>query len=353
MAINDLTKGTGAWLSGEGPLADVVISSRVRLARNLAGYDFLSRASESDKRKIYRTLSDAIAESGVGRDCVFIDMEQASEIDRQVLVERHLISKQHADAEGNPRGVAVSAGETRSLMINEEDHLRIQVLRSGLQLEQLWREIDEVDDAIERLVDYAFDSRYGYLTACPTNVGSGIRVSVMVHLPALKLTQEIERVLRAAKDMRLAVRGLYGEGTEATGDFFQLSNQTTLGVSEADLVREFSRTIIPKVVEYECAARELLAKERAHQLDDKIWRAYGTLQTARTMSSEETLFHLSHVRMGVNMRRFSRTDLSTINELFLHCQPAHLQKMIGERLDGEHRSIARADYLRRRLASDN
>jgi protein arginine kinase len=352
MAINDLTKGIGAWLSGEGPLADVVISSRIRLARNLAGYNFLSRASESERRKVYRSLSDCIAESGVGQDCFFIDMEQLGEIDRQLLVERHLISRQHAEAEGS-RGVAISQTETRSLMINEEDHLRMQVLRSGLQLEQLWAEINEIDDQIEQAVDYAFDSRFGYLTACPTNIGTGIRVSVMLHLPALKLTQEIEKVLRAAKDMHLAVRGLYGEGTEAIGDFFQLSNQTTLGVNEEELVREFSRNIIPKVVEYECTAREMLAKERTHQLDDKIWRAFGTLQTARTMSSEETLFHLSHVRMGVNMHRFDRTDLPTVNELFLRCQPAHLQKMMGERLDGEHRSIARAEYLRRRLASNN
>ncbi len=229
--IDELTEQTGEWLRGEGPLSGVVISSRIRLARNLKGYPFLSRADESQRRKINRELSECIAASPLGKDVFFVDFETTSELDRQVLVERHLVSRQHAEAEG-ARGVAVSSGERRALMVNEEDHLRIQVLRSGLQLEALWTEIRDIDAWLEKQVEYAYHERYGYLTACPTNVGTGLRVSVMLHLPALKLAKEIDRVFRAAHDMKLAVRGIYGEGTEAIGDFYQISNQISLGRSE-------------------------------------------------------------------------------------------------------------------------
>ncbi|UCG17824.1 MAG: protein arginine kinase [Phycisphaerales bacterium] len=347
-----MARRTGAWLSNVGPMSDVVISSRIRLARNLKGFPFLSKTSETERREIYRTFSDRIGETELGNNCVFLDMSESPPLDRELLVERHLISRQHADGEGC-RGVAVSPGEERALMINEEDHLRIQVLTSGLQLEALWKEIDRVDNLIEEGVEYAFDPRLGYLTACPTNVGTGIRVSVMLHLPALKLTQEIDRVLRATRDMRLAVRGLYGEGTEAIGDFFQVSNQTTLGKSEEEIVREFTHDIIPQIVEYELRARDTLASERAYQLDDKVWRAVGILGNARSMSTEESLLLLSHVRMGINMGRYKSVDLNVLNELFLQTQPAHLQKLHGSTLDGESRRILRAEYFRRRLGGNN
>ncbi len=350
--LDDLVKTTGAWLRGAGPMSDVVISSRVRLARNLRGFPFLSRAGETERREIYRTLTDRISETDLGRNTVYVDMEETAALDRELLVERHLISRQQAEGEGS-RGVALSLDEDRALMINEEDHLRIQVLASGLQLEKLWEEINRIDDVIEGGVEYAFDPRLGYLTACPTNVGTGIRVSVMLHLPAMKLTQEIERVLRAARDMKLAVRGLYGEGTEAIGDFFQISNQTTLGKSEQEVVREFSQDIIPQIVQFELRARETLASERAHQLDDKVYRAVGILGNARSMSTEESLFLLSHVRMGVNMGRYRNVDVNLLNELFLQTQPAHLQKLHGESLDGESRSVVRAEFFRRRLAGNN
>ncbi|MFH0981633.1 MAG: protein arginine kinase [Planctomycetota bacterium] len=346
--IDDLTKQTGEWLRAEGPLSDVVISSRMRLARNLKGYPFLSRATEAQRRKIYRELSDCITASPLGKDIFFADFETTSELDRQVLVERHLVSRQHAEGEG-ARGVAVSPSERRALMVNEEDHLRIQVLRSGLQLDALWQEIRDIDAGIEKQVEYAYHDRLGYLTACPTNVGTGLRVSVMLHLPALKLAKEIERVFRAAHDMRLAVRGIYGEGTEAVGDFYQVSNQITLGRSEEEIIDEFGKTIIPKMVKYELKVREAMVRERTYQLDDKVWRAYGILENARTLSSDETLFLLSHVRMGVTMGRFKDLDIRTINELLLQTQPAHLQKMHQAPLTGEQRSITRAEFLRARL----
>ena len=350
--IDDIAKRTGTWLSGAGPMNDIVISSRIRLARNLAGFPFLTKSDSGQRNQIYRLLYDRVMHTNLGCKILFVDIEDAPELDRQVLVERHLISRQHAEGEGS-RGVAVSDKETLALMINEEDHLRIQVLGSGFRLEQLWEQIDKLDDILQEQLDFAFHEQYGFLTACPTNVGTGIRVSVMLHLPALKLAGELEKVSRAAKNMRLAVRGLHGEGTEATGDFYQISNQTTLGKSEKDIIAEFCRVVIPKIVDYERMARQVLLKERATALDDKIWRAYGTLENARTLSTEETLYLLSHLRMGIHLGRLETIPLQTINDLFIKAQPAHLQKIRGTRLDGEERSVFRADYIRHRLAQSN
>ncbi|MFQ5491562.1 MAG: protein arginine kinase [Phycisphaerae bacterium] len=349
MEINDLTRRSAAWLRGEGPMADVVISSRIRLARNLDNHLFLSRADESEQRKIFRALTDCVTDGSLGDDALVVSMEEIDELDRHLLVERHLISRHHADGQGC-RGAVISADEGGALMINEEDHLRMQVLSSGLQLDTLWQQIDDMDNAVESRVSYAFDKRFGYLTACPTNVGTGIRVSVMLHLPALKMTNELEKVLRAAQDMHLAVRGLYGEGTEAIGDFFQVSNQTTLGKSETEIIEEFGQQIIPQIIEYELASRKVLAAERVYQLDDRIWRAYGILVNARTIGTEEALFLLSHVRLGVQMQRFKEVSLQTLNELFLLVQRAHLQKLNGGPMEPEQRAIARAELLRERMA---
>src|SRR3989440_3727625 len=288
MKLSDLTNRAGEWLRGSGPMSEIVISSRIRLARNVAGLPFLSRCSRTQRTNLERKLRDVILESNIAPQTLYVDLEQAPQMDRDLLVERHLISKPHAAAEG-ARGVAIGENETISIMVNEEDHLRIQVLRSGLQLEEAWEQINQLDDRIESKLDYSFHPRFGYLTACPTNVGTGIRVSVMLHLPALKLTGEIEKVFRAAKDMRLAVRGLYGEGTEATGDFYQISNQTTLGKSEEEFISDFKHQVIPKIIDYEHQARRLLAKDRAVALDDKVYRALGVLRFARLITSEDTL----------------------------------------------------------------
>jgi protein arginine kinase len=273
-------------------------------------------------------------------------------LDRQILVERHLISRQHAEAE-HARGVAVSGDETVSVMTNEEDHLRLQVLRSGLQLDEAVAEINRVDDALESRLDFAYHSRYGYLTACPTNVGTGLRVSVMLHLPALKMTGEIEKAFRAGRDMHLAIRGLYGEGTEAQGDFFQVSNQTTLGKSEEQIVGEFRDVMIPQFIEYERRARKSLLRKRALAVDDKIFRALALLRSARLISAEETMFLLSLVRMGVDMDRVKDVDIKAVNELFLMTQPAHLQRIHGQEMDANQRGEARANCIRRLLGAPN
>lgn len=348
MKLSDLTSHAGEWLRGNGPMSEIVISSRIRLARNLAGQPFLTRCTRTQRAALERHLRQTILGAPVSPQTLYVDLENAPEMDRLLLVERHLISKPHAAAEG-ARGVAIGENETISIMVNEEDHLRMQVLRSGLQLEEAWEQINRIDDLLEAKLDFSFHPRFGYLTACPTNVGTGIRVSVMLHLPALKLTGEIEKVFRAAKDMRLAVRGLYGEGTEATGDFYQISNQTTLGKSEDEIISDFKHMVIPKIIDYEHHARKTLLNDRTIALDDKVCRALGTLRSARLMASEETLFLLSHLRMGINLGRVKDIDLRTINELFLLTQPAHLQKISGRKLDGDLRRAARAEFIRQKL----
>src|SRR5215218_4901818 len=352
MKLSDLTTGAGEWLRGSGPMSEIVISSRIRLARNVAGYNFLSRCTRHQRQLLEGKVRQTILDANLAPQTLYVDLEQAPQMDRDLLVERHLISKPHAAAEG-ARGVAVGENETISIMVNEEDHLRVQVLRSGLQLEEAWEQINRIDDALEAKLDFSFHPRFGYLTACPTNVGTGIRVSVMLHLPALKLTGEIEKVFRAAKDMKLAVRGLYGEGTEATGDFYQISNQTTLGKSEEEIIADFRHVVIPQIIEYEHRARKTLVNDRTVALDDKVCRALGTLRAARLMASEETLFLLSHLRMGVNLGRVKDVDIRTINELFLLTQPAHLQKLQGRKLEGDLRRAARADFIRQKLNGSN
>jgi protein arginine kinase len=351
MTLDELTLTTGEWLRGAGHLSEIVLSSRIRLARNLAEYPFLSTASSTERTEIYRRLADTISALPEERDALLIDVDEADEVDRQVLVERHLVSQQQADSEGR-RGVSISPDEKQALMINEEDHLRIQVMGSGLELYSLWSRVSRVDDALSERLAFAFNPELGYLTACPTNVGTGIRVSVMLHLPALRMTKEIDRVARATRDMRLAVRGMHGEGTDAAGDLYQLSNQTTLGKTEEEIIKGFSDQIVPKIVEYERKARESLVQTSPHLLDDKIWRAYGVLSNARRLSSDETQTLLSPLRMGIGMERFDRFDITALNEMFLYSQPGHLQKMHGQSLCDEERDVVRADYLRRRIAEN-
>ncbi len=349
--LDEVVRRPSEWLRGVGPMHDVVISTRIRLARNLRGYRFLPRASNETREEISELVLAAVRRSAVLKDLIHIDVDRLDELDRMLLVERHLISRQHADGTG-ARGVVFQPNEAASIMINEEDHLRIQVMRSGLQVEAAWEEIDAIDDSLEQQVDFEFHPQYGYLTACPTNVGTGIRVSVMLHLPALRLTNELEKVGHAARDLKLAVRGVHGEGTEALGDFFQISNQITLGRSEAEIVDDFARVVIPKIVDYEYAAREALLKNRLAAVDDKVWRAVGVLKNARLISSSEAMQYLSHVRMGLHTRRLTGIDLQTLNELFLQVQPAHLQKLHGQRLSGEQRSIERAAFIRARLSTN-
>ena len=286
MNLRGISDGAGEWLRGSGPHSDVVISSRVRLARNLAGFPFVNRANRRQRYEVLEAARSQVLSKRLADSTIWVDLADSPAIDRQLLVERHLISRDLAKRSPDmPRGVAIAADETFSVMINEEDHLRMQVLRSGMQISDALSHIDRIDDTLEEKLDFAFSRRFGYLTACPTNVGTGIRVSVMMHLPALKLTGEIDRVKRAARDMHLAVRGLFGEGSESLGDLFQVSNQSTLGRTEKEILEDFERTVIPQVIAYEHQARQALIRQREKQLDDKIWRAWALLTNSRVMGT--------------------------------------------------------------------
>ena len=376
MKLTDISNDINEWFDGSGPLADIVISSRIRLARNLAGYKFLSRCSDTEKSEILDKLRDIMMSLDLGDKVFYVSVDEAPALNKHFLVERHLISRHHAFGKG-PRGVVIAEREFFTAMINEEDHLRIQVLKAGCQISQCAQQINRIDDMIEKKVDFAFSPRYGYLTACPTNVGTGIRVSVMLHLPALKITGQIEKFFNAARDMNLAVRGLFGEGTEAASDLYQLSNQATLGVAESEIVSRFEKTIIPEIIEYENAARSQLLSKQADVLDDKISRAMALLQNAHLISSQEALFLLSHLRLGINMHehmgastpaieklralcgtgddpdKTSPLSIATINRLFMLTLPAHLQLNYGKPLDPTHRDALRAQIIRSALNQDD
>jgi len=350
MEMRDLAEAPGEWLKGTGPESDVVISSRIRLARNLVQFPFLSQATDEQKLRLLDIMRETLAAIELTSKLTFVDLPTADAVDRSLLVERHLISRELADGDW-PRAVAFSDTETMSVMVNEEDHLRTQVLHSGLELSDTWHQVDKLDDALEDKLDFAFSAQLGYLTACPTNVGTGIRVSVMLHLPALVISREIEKVFQAVAKVNLAVRGLYGEGTQASGDFYQISNQRTLGKSEEQIISNIA-SVVPRVVEYEKIARSKLLAESRPTLEDRVWRAYGQLKTARTISSEETMHLLSAVRMGVNIGLITDLTINAVNQLFIHTQPAHLQELRGQALDPDERNVARADYIRTRLNGD-
>ncbi len=359
-----------SWLSTDASDSDVVVSSRVRLARNLVGFPFPKKASRIQKQRVLdliRTRTNRLARTGPGDESAplaWIDVHESTQADRMLMVERHLISKEHAQGD-SPRAVAISLPDERvSIMVNEEDQIRLQVMCPGLQLGSAFAQADLLDsllgglrpsddpsrppvpDDTDDFLPFAFSHRFGYLTACPTNVGTGMRVSVMLHLPALRLTGEIEKVRRATKDMNMAVRGYYGEGSEAAGDFFQISNQTTLGKPERVLLHEFEREILPHVVEYERKARAFMAAKRRKQTEDAVFRALGTLRYARRITPEEALPLLSQVRLGILAGLITDVKVSTVNQLVLLTQPQHLQRLIGKELDQDKRREARADLLR-------
>jgi protein arginine kinase len=348
MNLDRLLPNLGEWLRGIGPESDIVVSTRIRLARNLAETTFGNRASNEQKAETEARIRDVIAVAELPYVLEYVEVARLTPIDRQFLVERQLMSRELASVLDGPRGVAFNENESVSVMVNEEDHLRLQVMRSGLALDEAWTEIDRLDDALERNLAFAFHDQFGYLTACPTNVGTGMRASVMLHLPALSLTKEIEKLFRSLQKINLVVRGLYGEGSRASGDLYQISNQVTLGKSEARVMQEI-REVITQIIQYERRARQLLLKERRQAEQDRVARAIGTLGSATMITSEETMELLSTVRLGIQLHLLDDLPPTTVNQLFIHTQAAHLQKLMGTPLDGEERNAARAKYLRNRL----
>ena len=347
MEFKALAGTTGEWLKGTGPESDIVISTRVRLARNIADFPFLSRATPAQRKELEELLGREIKASGALTKALYYPLEAATPLDLQFLVERHLISKDLANSSG-ARGVAFGDRESVSIMVNEEDHVRMQVLKSGLQIPGAFEQINRLDDLLEKRVDFSFSAQLGYLTVCPTNVGTGLRVSVMMHLPALVITKQIEKVFYAVSKINLAVRGLYGEGTQASGNFFQISNQITLGKSEEQVLNNLE-SAIPQIIRYERSAREALLGQSRVKVEDKVWRAHGLLRSARLITSDEVMDRLSDLRLGVNMGIVKDLTIKTINEIFIQTQPAHLQKMEGKELSSIQRDAGRAEFIRSKL----
>jgi protein arginine kinase len=341
------SNGVGRWLAASGPDSDIVISTRIRLARNLAGVPFLPRAKKSEQERVVEAVRWALHATGYEETGRFIDDETLSDTHGQYLLERHLVSPHFVSSKAR-RGLFVSADETVSLMVNEEDHLRFQVLASGLAFSEAFATASGLDDRLESEVQYSFSPEFGFLTACPTNVGTGMRASVFVHLPALVLTREIEKVLRGALHIGLAVRGLYGEGTETRGNFLQISNQKTLGQTESEIVESVA-DISRQVVDYERRAREYLMKNLRMELEDKVFRSFAILKGARILSSDEAINLIATLRLGVALGIVNEIDLAGVSRLLILVRPANLQAMLGETLDATQRDERRAAFIRETL----
>jgi len=350
MKFEDLINEHASWLTGQGPESEIVLSSRIRLARNIYDHRFPNRATPEEKIQIMQTVVEAVKQIPRFKGMILLKMSELGTVDKQFLTERYLISRELAQ-KGEGSGVAVGDKQMLSIMINEEDHLRMQVLMPGLQLKQCWEVISEIDNTLGKSLNFAFSSRLGYLTACPTNVGTGIRVSAMLHLPALIMIKQIDQVMQAIIKLGLAVRGIYGEGTDVFGNLFQISNQITLGKSEEEIIIGLEK-VITQVVKSENDARKTLVKNNSEVVFDKIGRAYGILKNAHLITSRETIDLLSTLRMGVDLNIVKGIDRHAINELFILTQPAHLQKIAGQQLDAPSRDIARGKLIRDKLGQN-
>src|SRR5436853_7144124 len=313
MKFSNVMATGGEWLRGDGPHHQIVISSRVRLARNLQKRAFPGWAKKAERTQILEQIKPRVEELTEMQDSFSELLQDLSALEKQVLVERHLISREHA-AKNVGSAVVMNRRQTLRIMINEEDHLRMQSIRSGLQLKQAFKLVDKIDTALESKLDFAFDPRLGYLTACPTNVGTGMRASAMLHLPGLVLSELINQVIQAVSKIGLAVRGLYGEGTEAMGNLFQISNQTTLGEKEDDIINRLSK-VIETIIEKEHDARQVLLEKKSNTLWDQIGRAYGVLTYAHAMASKEALNLLSIIKLGVDLGAFPEERRLPIDDL--------------------------------------
>ncbi len=330
-----LTDGGVGWLDASGPSSHLVLSTRIRLARNLAGRVFQGRNSETEREDILSVVEGAARESVLLRQATKFRLDRLDRTDRQLLHERHLVSKELAglDPDGRVRsGASVLVQDRIGVMLNEEDHLRIQGLHSGFALEATYAEVDRLDSELGQRLAFAFHPEFGYLTSCPTNVGTGLRASVLIHLPGLVLTKEISKVLQGLAQVGLTFRGLYGEGSEVVGNFFQLSNQTTLGSTEHELLDHLGK-MVRQVMDYEEQARQVLLRDAPTIIEDKVWRAYGLLRYARALSFEEAMNLLSGVRLGVGVGLIPDVAMYTLNKLLVYTQPAHLAVAEGRGTD--------------------
>jgi len=347
MRINDLLNHTSEWLKSTGPNSDIVISSRIRLARNLDNLPFPHWANKKQSEEAQRTIEEALMKADYLKQSTIFRLADLDSIDRQFLVERHLMSLEHAKMT-NHKSVVVEDEEIVAIMINEEDHIRMQVMQSGFNLFEAWNILNRMDDCLAKELPFAYLADWGYLTACPTNTGTGMRGSVMLHLPALVMTRQIDRVLAAIAKLSFTTRGLYGEGTQASGNFFQMSNQVSLGHSENEIIENING-IIRQIIEQENQAREAMLSKNRSVLEDRINRSLGILKSAHIISSQETIELLSMVRLGADLGIIKDIDRRRINELFIITQPAHLQKIENKKLTPSERDVKRAELIRNRL----
>lgn len=347
MAIRNILSKTSDWLGGDGPHHQIVVSSRVRLARNLRGVAFPGWAKKAEKVLTLEKIRSRVEELPEMVDAYSLSCQDLTALEKQVLVERHLISREHA-AKGVGSAVVMNRKQNLSIMVNEEDHLRMQAIRSGLQLKAAFKAINKVDSELEEKLDFAFDPTLGFLTACPSNVGTGMRASAMVHLPGLVLSEQINQVISAVNKIGLAVRGLYGEGTEALGNLFQVSNQMTLGESEEQIVDRLQKVIL-QLIEHEQNARLTMLQHRSNTLLDNVGRAYGILKYSYSMSSKEALNLLSLAKLGCDLGFYPERWRVAVDELFMETQPAHLQKGSQQKLAAEERDTLRAQIIREKL----
>jgi protein arginine kinase len=347
MKLNDLLNHTSEWLKGTGPNSDIVISSRIRLARNLDKVPFPHWADRKQSENALKSIEEAIARVDFLKKVTVFKLADLDSMDKQFLIERHLMSFEHAQKTDH-KAVAIDDEEIISIMINEEDHIRCQVMQSGFNLFEAWNIINKIDDSLAREISFSFSVDWGYLTACPTNVGTGMRGSVMLHLPALVMTRQIDRVLAAIAKLSFTTRGLYGEGTQAAGNFFQVSNQVSLGHSEDDIISNING-LIRQIIDQENQARELMLSNNRAILEDRIYRAFGILKSAHIITSQETIELLSMVRLGSDLGLIKDINRRAINELFIITQPAHLQKIESKKLSSPERDLKRAQIIRSRL----
>jgi len=347
MELKDLLNHASEWLKGSGPNSDIVISSRIRLARNLSGVPFPHWAGKKQGEDTLNKIREDFSRIDCLKKATFFELAKMDSIDKQLLVERHLMSLDHAQ-KTNSKAVVIDGEEIVSIMINEEDHIRTQVMQSGFNLYEAWNIINKIDEAIAKELNFAFLSDWGFLTACPTNAGTGMRGSVMLHLPALVMSRAIDRVLAAIAKLSFTTRGLYGEGTQAMGNFFQISNQISLGPSEDEIIESING-LIRQIIEQENQARDVLFSKNSPLLEDRINRSFGILRSARIITSQETTELLSMVRLGCDLGMVKDIDRRRINELFIITQPAHLQKLEGKKLSAQERDIKRAQIIREKL----
>ena len=349
-----LPDGGVSWLDASGDHADIVLSTRIRLARNVEGYAFTGRARDGERLRVLSQVRDAVQHVPSLETSIMLRVDELPPDDRQLLHERHLVSKELAglDAQHPVRsGAAVFLADGSGVMVNEEDHLRVQAIRSGFEVRSAFAAAQRLDQELGRQVPYAFHPEFGYLTACPTNTGTGLRASVLIHLPGLVLTKEIAKVLAGLQQMGLTYRGLYGEGSEVVGNFFQVSNQTTLGRSEDELLDHLTR-VVRHVIEREEEARRVLLRDAGFIIEDKLWRAYGILRFARSLTFDEAMNYLSGVRLAAGLKLIAGLSVYTLNKLLIFCQSAHLAYQEGRSLTESEANLARARYVRQALANE-